>query len=63
MNPVDYAMASIIGLGCVMKRSRLFFAKMIHRKTKAQETGTTFPLSPENLSAVMKTQFTNIFLN
>ena len=34
------------------------FGKMNHRKIKAQETGTTFPLSTENLSAVMRAKFT-----
>ena len=29
---------------------------------KARETGTTFPLSAETLSAVMKTQFRYFFL-
>ena len=34
------------------------FAKITHQKIKAQDTGTTFPLSAENLSAVMKGKFT-----
>ena len=32
----------------------VFFAKVIHGKIKAQETGTSFQLSAENLSAVVK---------
>ena len=34
------------------------FVKITHQKIKAQDTGTTFPLSAENLSAVMKAKFT-----
>ena len=58
MNPVDYAIASIIGAELRDEEIAIYFAKMIHRKIKAQETGATFPLSAENLSAIMKTQFT-----
>ena len=58
VNPVDYAIASIIGAELRDEEIAIYFAKMIHRKIKAQETGTTFPLSAENLSAIMKTQFT-----
>ena len=58
MNPVDYAIALITGTGLHDEEITISFAKMIHRKIKAQETGTTFPLSAKNLSAVVKTQFT-----
>ena len=58
MNPVDYAITSTIGAGLRNEETTISFAKMIHRKIKAQETGTTFLLSAENLSAVMKMQFT-----
>ena len=52
------SIASIIGAGLHDEEITISFAKMIHRKIKAQETGTTFPLSAENLSGVIKTQFT-----
>ena len=58
VNPVDYAIASIIRAGLRNEEITISFAKMIPRKIKAQERGTTFPLSTENLPAVMKTQFT-----
>ena len=61
INPVDHAIASIIGARLHDEEITISFAKMIHRKVKAQETWTTFPLSAENLSAVMKTQFTYFF--
>ena len=57
VNPGDYAIASIIGAELCDEEIIISFAKMIHQKIKAQETGATFPLSAENLSAVMKTQF------
>ena len=57
VNPVHYAIASIIGAGLCDEEITISFAKMIHRKIKAQETGTTFPFSTENLSAIMKMQF------
>ena len=63
MNPVDYAIASITGAGLRDEEITISFAKMIYRKTKAQETGTTFRLSAENLSAVMKAKFTKIFFS
>ena len=58
MNSVNYAIASIIGAGLRDEMITISFAKMIHQRIKAQETGTTLPFSTENLSAVMKTQFT-----
>ena len=58
MNPVDCAITSTIGAGLRNEEITISFAKMIHRKIKAQETGATFLLSAENLSAVMKMQFT-----
>ena len=58
MNPVDYAIASISVAGLHEEEITISFAKMIHQKIKAQETGTTFLLSAENLSAAMKTHFT-----
>ena len=57
-DPVDYIIASIIGAGVRDEEITISFAKMNHRKIKAQETGTTFPLSTENLSAVMRAKFT-----
>ena len=57
VNPIDYAIASVIVPGLRNETIMIFFAKMAHWKI-AQETGTTFPLSAENLSVVMKTQFT-----
>ena len=51
-NPI-VALALEMNPVCLMKRS-VFFAKVIHGKIKAQETGTSFPLSAENLSAVVK---------
>ena len=47
---VDYAIASIIGAGLRDEEITISFAKMIHQKIKAQETGTSFPLSAEKLS-------------
>ena len=54
VDPVDYAIASITGAGLCDEKIKISFAKMIRRKIKAQETETTFPLSAENLSAVMR---------
>ena len=45
VNPVDYPTASIIGAELRDKEIIISFAKMIYQKIKAQETGTTFPLS------------------
>ena len=61
MNLADYAIASIIGSGVHDEEITISFLKRIHRKVKAQETGTTFSLSTENSHAVMKTQFTYFF--
>ena len=61
VNPVDYVITSVIGAGLCDEEITISFVKMILWKIKAQETGTTFPLSAENLSVVMKTQFTLIF--
>ena len=58
VNPVDYAIASIIGAGLRDKEIAIYFAKMIHRGIKVQEICTTFLLSAENLSAVMKAKVT-----
>ena len=58
VNPVDYAIVSVIGVGLRDAEITISFAKIIRRKLKAQETGTTVPISAENLSGVMKTQFT-----
>ena len=52
------SIASIIGVGLHDEEITPSFAKIIHRKIKAQETGTAFQLSAENLSAVKKTQST-----
>ena len=49
VNPIDYAIASIIGAGLRDEEITISLAKMIHRKIKVQETGTSFPLSAENL--------------
>ena len=57
MNPVDYAITSNIVAGLRDEEIIIYFAKMIHREIKAQETGTNFPFSAENLSTVMKMQF------
>ena len=51
-NPVDYAIATTIGAGMRDEEMTISFAKMIHRKIKAQEPELTFPISAENLSAV-----------
>ena len=49
MNPVDYAIASIIVAG-------MRDGEIVQQKINAQvETGITFPLSAENLSAIMRT--------
>ena len=58
-NPLDYAIASIIGAVLHDEEITISFAKMIHLKIKTKETGTIFPLSAEKLSAVMKTCFFN----
>ena len=58
---MDYAIPSVIGTGLCEEEITISFAKMIHRKIKAQETGTFYPLSGKNLSTVMKTHFTLIF--
>ena len=58
MNPVDYAITSTIGTGLRNEEITIYFAKIIHQKIKARETRTTLLLSAENLSAVMKMQFT-----
>ena len=47
--PVDYAIPSIIEAWVRKEKIMISFAKMSHRKMKAQETGTSFPLSAENL--------------
>ena len=57
VNPVDYVIASIIGAGLRDDEIMISLSKKIRLKIKAQETGTTFRLSAENLSAVMKTKF------
>ena len=54
MNPVDYVITSVIGIGLPDKEITVFFAKVVRGKIKAQETGTSFPLSAENSSAVVK---------
>ena len=48
---VEYAISSIIEAGVRDEKFTISFAKMIHRKgkMKAQETGTSLPLSTENL--------------
>ena len=61
MNSVDYVIASIIGAKLRDEEITISFAKITHQKIKAQDTETTFPLSAENLSAVMKGKFTQIF--
>ena len=38
MNPVDFAIASIIGAGLHDEEITISFAKKIHRKIKGQET-------------------------
>ena len=49
VNPVDYAIASIIVAG-------MRDEEIVQQKINAQvETGITFPLSAENLSAIMRT--------
>ena len=48
--PVDYIIASASGTMLRDKVTTIFFAKMIHRITKTQETETTFSLSAENLT-------------
>ena len=48
VNPVDYAIASIIGAGLRDEAITISFAKMIHQKIKYQETRKIFPLSAEN---------------
>ena len=53
VDPVYYAIASIIGAGLLEEEIAISFAKMTHRKIKAQEIGTNFPFSAENLSAVI----------
>ena len=58
MNPVDYAIPSVIWTGLRDDEITISFAKRIHRKINAQETGSFFPLSAENVFAVMKTHFT-----
>ena len=37
VNPVDYAIASIIGAGLRDKEIAIYFAKMIHRGIKVQQ--------------------------
>ena len=57
MNPVDYAIASISVAG-LHEEEITILQRWFIKQIKAQETGTTFLLSAENLSAVMKTHFT-----
>ena len=47
VNPVDTTIAAIIAVGLRDKQITISFAKIIYRKKKIQETGTTFPLSTE----------------
>ena len=49
VNPVDYVISSIIGAGLPDEEITISFAKIIHRKIKAQETRASFPLSAEKL--------------
>ena len=49
VNPVDYAIASIIGAGLRDKEITLAFAKMKNLKLKSQELSKNFPLSAKNL--------------
>ena len=49
VNPVDYAMASIIRAGIRDKEITLAFAKMINHKLRSQELSKSFPLSAKNL--------------
>ena len=58
MNPVDYAFRiKIIWAGLRDEEITISLAKMIHPKIKVREVGAAFPLSAENLSAVMKAKF------
>ena len=49
LNPVDYAMTSIIGAGLGDKQITLAFAKMINHKLESQDLSKKFPLSARNL--------------
>ena len=49
VNPVDYAMASIIGAVLRDKEINLAFAKLINHTLKSQELSKSFPLSAKNL--------------
>ena len=49
VNPVDYAMASIIGAVLRDKEITLAFAKLINHTLKSQELSKSFPLSAKNL--------------
>ena len=61
VNLVDFAIASVMVAWLRDKKNAISFAKMIHQKIKAQEIGTIFTLSAENLFAVIKTQCTYFF--
>lgn len=49
MNPVHYVIASVTGAGLRDEGIPISFRKMIYRKIKTQQTGTSFPLSVGNL--------------
>ena len=49
VKPVDYAIPSIIEAWVRDEKIMISFAKMSHRKMKAQETRTSFLLSAENM--------------
>ena len=49
VNPVDYAMASMIGAVLRDKVITLTFSKIINHKLKSQELSKNFPLSAKNL--------------
>ena len=44
-NPIDYAMASIVGAGLPDEEIAISFPKMIHRKIKAQLNKNKFPIT------------------
>ena len=49
VNPVVYAIASTIRTGLGDEEITISFAKMMHRKMKAQQTRASLSISPENV--------------
>ena len=55
MNPIDYALASLVGAGLKDAEITVGCSRMINRKIKATETKMEFPVSLDTLIKILDT--------